>query len=105
MVEHEEEQDRQESLERAIAVRTDLQRLRKSEGWARLVEILQEQVETRRNVIELTPLASMDGVLEEQYKKGEIAALRLIIKLPETTIETLSATIEVLQQEQRDEDE
>ena len=101
MVEHE----AQDNLEQALAARTDLQRLLRSEGWARLAKIAEEQIVGRRDKFELSPLKAMDEVLEEQFMKGEISGIRFILALPETSVETLTATIDALNADLGNEDD
>lgn len=60
-------------------------------------------METRKQAIFLTPLKGMDEVLEQEYKKGEIAGLELARKFAEIRIEAIREQIqELTQQVERD---
>lgn len=43
--------------------------------------------------MELTPLKSIDETLEQEFKKGEISAIRLFIGLPQTAVDDLEQQI------------
>lgn len=66
---------------------SDLRLLLQSQGWALLNKHVQAQIDARTDAIILTPLSRMDDTLEQEYKKGEIAALRLTMVLPQTLVE------------------
>lgn len=72
-----------------------------SDGWKVYCDVIEKQQVVRFDGIILNPLASMDQVLEQEYKKGEIAGLRMCLQLPQTL---LSVAEEALRQqrEQRD---
>ena len=73
-----------------------MRKLLKSEGWARLREYAEAQIQTRRDDIELKPLEAMDQVLAEQFTKGEIAGIRHFVMMPENVVESLEAELEQL---------
>lgn len=80
-------------LSEAVKQRNAFAALIRTEGWAMLKNILNSQVELRRNDFELTPLDSMDKVLGQEFKKGEIASLRLVLELPQNVLEDAEAVI------------
>jgi hypothetical protein len=43
--------------------------------------------------MELTPLKAIDETLEQEFKKGEISAIRLFISLPQTVVDDLEEQI------------
>ena len=65
---------------------------------------LTEQLEMRRNEYELTPLNTMDEVLKEQYVKGELAQLRLVLQFPRNLIDSAQHTIDLHARAEGDED-
>lgn len=62
-------------------------------AWKLLEHHLQEQAAGRVNSLVLTPLSSSDAIYEQEFTKGEIAALRLIAATPVLEIEALVADI------------
>lgn len=93
----EEEQQAVDSLEAVQAALVELRQLVKSSGWARLLRVAQEQVDTRTNTLILTPLESMDRMFEQEFKKGEISGIRLFLSLPESAVESLSQQVKEMQ--------
>lgn len=75
------------------------QNLQRTEGWKLLVANAIEQAKGRENTILLTPLKCADDAFEQEFMKGEVAALRLVIQLPELAIQQLEADIEALNKE------
>ncbi len=97
--------DDEESLREAVRQRNAFRDLLRSEGWDMLVKIFQEQLETRRNRIELNPLASMDEAFAQQFERGEIANLRLTIQLPQSILDDAQSIIDTTKEtEGHDED-
>lgn len=94
-----EEEQPQVLLEELHKARREFQELLKSQGWDRLSRAMEDQLTARRNTLELTPLKSMDEVLEQEYKKGEISMLRLVLTLPGTVIETTTEQIKEIEDE------
>jgi hypothetical protein len=71
----------------------EFQALRKSPGWAQLLEILNEQFKVREQAVFLTPCNSIDQTLEQEYKKGEGAALLLVMKMPDVIIANMEEEV------------
>lgn len=67
-----------------------LQSLVDSPGWKKYISIVEEQVAVRTNKIILQPLLTHDAVLEQEFSKGEVAALRTVASLPETVLKELT---------------
>lgn len=67
--------------------------LSNSEGWAVLCRYAARQSEVRtRNVVH-TPCVSMEAVFEQEYEKGEISGIFLIMNLPEVLQKELKVLI------------
>lgn len=84
----------------AIAALKDLQ---KHPGWDIIRQNLQGQINARVDKIILEPRSSRNSEWEQEYSKGEAAAMRYILALPENFIETLESTL--VAQESQDDDE
>lgn len=63
------------------------------------MSILSAQADTRKSSLFLTPLKTMDEVLEQEYRKGEVAGLEFASKFVEIQIQILREQIEELTQE------
>jgi len=63
-----------------------LEGLVKSPGWGLLRKVAEEQVRLRERHILLKPLTGLDGVPAQEFEKGEVAGLRLLLTLPENMI-------------------
>lgn len=61
----------------------DFRTLLDSLGWARLAKIIKEQSDQKFNAYALKPLESMDAVFAEQFQKGQLATLAMVLLLPE----------------------
>jgi hypothetical protein len=68
-------------------------------AWKLLQEIATEQMSGRIDQVVLTPLKSMDEALMTEFMKGEVAAIRLFLKMPELQIEQLTQDIINLKKE------
>ena len=77
----------------------------RSDGWARLVALMEVQIAERRNQIELAPAKGDADIYNQEYMKGEIAALRLFMQLPQSEIDQARALLEHdVQQKEPEED-
>ncbi len=83
-----------ERLREAVRQKNAFTGLLRTEGWEMLTTILQEQVEMRRNSFELTPLESMDQIPAQEFKKGEIAGLRMAAQLPQDILDDAQSIID-----------
>lgn len=70
-----------------------LRELQRNPGYKYLLEIAEAQLETRKQAVFLNPLKSMDEVLEQEYKKGEIQGITLFTQIVETRAKDLEDTI------------
>jgi hypothetical protein len=79
--------------------------LLKSPGFMTLMNIATSQVEARKQSIFLNPLKSMDEVLEQEYKKGEISGISLFKEMVNIQIKSLEDEIETLLKNQENSNE
>ena len=94
-----------ERLHEAIRQRNAFRDLLRSEGWDMLMKIFQEQLETRRNQVELTPLASADEAFAQQFERGEIANLRLTMQLPQSILDDAQSIIDTTKETEGHDDD
>ncbi len=95
-----------ELLREAVKQKNAFAALLQSEGWDMLMKIFQEQLETRRNQVELNPLASVDEAFGQQFERGEIANLRLVMNLPQSVLDSAQSIIDTTKEtEGHDEDD
>lgn len=73
----------------------ELSNLANSPGWAKLREGALSQIEGRIESLILSSLKGMDEVLEQEYRKGEIAGLKLFLELPAILLGNLEAELKV----------
>jgi len=73
--------------------------LMKNPAWIKLEALLKEQAASRINQIVLTPLESADAVYNQEFLKGEVAAMQLAARLPELEVERLKAEIQELNEQ------
>ena len=67
--------------------------LSNSAGWDLYREVLQRQVETRKNTICYSQCDTVDKALAQEYDKGEISGIYLTANLLELQIEALDHEI------------
>ncbi len=80
-----EEEEREKETSNAILA---LKELLKSPGWAILTEILEAQIKQRTDNIMLKPRGSEADEWEKEYQKGEASAMRFILELPKTELDS-----------------
>lgn len=76
-----------------------LQGLLSSPGWDLLREVLEEQIAHRTQAIILSPLESVDRLGVQEYAKGEVAALKLALQMPEAMLEAVVDELKQLEEE------
>ena len=98
----EEETERQsDPLLEARRIRAAFQDLLKSEGWARLVEILDDNVEERKNRVLTTVVGhtlsngQVHTLEVENFLKGEAAAFMWIKDLPQSILDSAEGEIQL----------
>ena len=74
-----------------------------SRAWALLLDIAKVQIETRKNL--LTQRAKgMEGVLELEYAKGEIAGIEIFTRIPSTALEDLEEQLSDIKEQLKEEE-
>lgn len=66
-----------------------LRQLLESRGWSILRRTLEEGYRAREQHILLTPLSETFTSFQQEFMKGEASILRLILAMPQMTIEAL----------------
>lgn len=56
-------------------------------------------------MVELVPLKAYDDVFEQEFKKGEIAGMRLFLTLPQTYADDLLYTLQRAAQDEKESDD
>ncbi len=98
-------EDADARLREAVQQRNAFSDLLRSQGWDALAKVLTSQIEQRRNKFELVPLSSLDEVYAQEFLKGELAALRLILRLPQDALDDAQDVIDTTKEtEGHDED-
>lgn len=70
----------------------------RSEGWVRLVEIANQQIINRNNLLK-EPAKGLDGAFANEFQKGEVAGIDLFVRLPSIQVLVLEQDIrELLEQ-------
>jgi len=77
-----------------------LQSLLKFQPWARVVEIIANQIVGRERAA-TKPIDSIGGALVQNYEKGIITGLRLAISLPKTIVDNLQEEFNAKLEEER----
>lgn len=77
-----------EKLQEALR---ELSSLVKSPGWDRLLSFAEEQTRVRMDSLVHQPLLKWDDALEQEYRKGEIAGMQLMLELPAILLGNLEA--------------
>ncbi|NOJ26562.1 MAG: hypothetical protein DA330_00920 [Nitrososphaera sp.] len=72
-------------------------------GYKWLIRLADEQLEQRQRTLLLTPLKGMDEVLEQEYKKGEVAGILLFKEIVDIRIGVLKQEIDEYFEEKGDE--
>ena len=76
----------------AARERRVMKSLVETEGWRRMVEIAEKHVEVRKNEVLLTPT---DHPGQDNYLKGEIQGITVLMKIPEAVIAQADAVIQL----------
>ena len=63
-----------------------------------MLSVLNEQIAHRTQAIILSPLKSIDAVGEQEYAKGEVAALKLAVQMPEAMLEAVIDELKQLEE-------
>lgn len=68
---------------------SEFQSLLKSPAWERLVEVAQEQIEVRKNILLSQEEQDWGDLLEGVRLKAEIRAIRLWLMMPHSIVEQM----------------
>jgi hypothetical protein len=68
---------------------SEYQSLLKSQGWARLVELANEQVLVRQQLVMAMEEKELGDFIEGVRLKAEARAIKLFVALPETIVEQM----------------
>lgn len=67
-----------------------------SEGWHTLLETIKGQERSRHDEFLLKPLEDGNAVYRQEFLKGEIAALRMVMALPELIVEAAQTVLDAI---------
>lgn len=90
----EEREEQSPELRELQEERFKLTELKKQPGWAWLMQVAKVQLDSRKGMVLLRPLASMDEVLSQEFAKGEISGIQLFVDLVDLRVADLSEQIE-----------
>lgn len=84
--------------EKLIEARHQLKTLVASPGWQLYCLMVGKQINARTDALILQPLENLDGALAQEYGKGEVAAMRMVLTLPETLTESITSNLAELKE-------
>lgn len=82
-----------------------LNMLKQNEGYKALMATVQNNIEYLRNQVELGKVEGIDGLVELNYNRGEIAAYRMVQSFVDQMIESLEITKELEEEENGNKEE
>ncbi len=88
-------------LEELQSLRRAFQELSNFRGWELLANFAKSQVETRKMAL-LEPAKGFDGLVGQEFTKGEIAGIALFMRFPEIIEEDYGSQIDEKLEELRD---
>lgn len=71
----------------------NLVKLKENVGFKELLEIANDQIRARTDAILLAPLTSWDKALEQEYSKGEVHGMKLLVAMTDIRIADLQERI------------
>lgn len=83
-------------LEQEVGLREavkELKKLLESAGWRYLSGMVQEQIQTRTPQVLYSACGSIGDCLKEQFVKGEIAGLQLVLTTAQASLESFEAQL------------
>ena len=92
--------DKEVSLRELQEERSELVKLLEAPGYKRLMLLAEAQIKSRQDTLCITPLKQMDGVLEQEFSKGEVHGIMLFTKIVDIELEQLNQEIETKLKEQ-----
>lgn len=92
------------NVEEAVQTKEALLDLTRTRGWDTLSAILKEQIRILHGKVLRAPLASENGVFEQEFNKGHAHGLELALSMPQVMISALDDVISRVRQLEPDED-
>lgn len=86
----------------AVLQKESFRGLTQHPGWEKLKEIIEGQIGARTGAILFKVLADQNSVFAQEYMKGEVAALRLVLELPGQQMAEAEAVLSKLGLEEED---
>ncbi len=86
-------------LEEAAELRRAMVQLKESAGWNAVCEVLRKQVHERHGIVYAPCTGGMDGVIAQEFIKGEAAALELALRIPDELLDDAQGVIDVYERE------
>jgi hypothetical protein len=77
-----------------------VQSFMKHDAWVRLEGVMKAQVQARIGVVLGSALSTDKGVYEQEFMKGEISALNLVLALPALLLEGIELELARVKQEE-----
>lgn len=99
------EEERDPELRELQEELSKLNSLVKHPGYVDLLKIADQQIDARTQAVFLNPLKAMDEVLEQEFKKGEIAGIKLFREIVGIEIGRLEEDIATKLEELKNVDE
>lgn len=78
---------------------SDFKSLLEHRGFARFMQVFREQLKHRIDKVTLSPLQNINEVLEQEFCKGEIAGITLVVDLIPARLELIKGEIEEILEE------
>lgn len=82
----------------------DLRGLVTHPGWARYARYLQENLEARRDSVELQECQDLVDLVKKEFRNGEIAGIRSMMTLIEVKINELGDIVDAYRRQSEDEE-
>lgn len=93
-------------LREALKTKAAYEGLLKSRGWLMLVETMKVQIDARVNNLILTPLNGAEhNIYSQEFAKGEVAGIKLVLALAQQQVEMSKDIAESLKEEPDDDAE
>lgn len=92
-----------EELASALDMKKAYEELQAFPAWQILKAQLEKQVQIRTERVMLTPLKALDSAMEQEFEKGEVAGIRLVLALPQQMFDDLSFEVDKLLKEMEEE--
>lgn len=94
---------RREQRKAAVIQKESFRGLTQHPGWEKLSEIIEGQIGARISTVVFQALGDANSVYAQEYMKGEIGALKLVLSLPAQQMQEAEAVLSKLGLEDEDE--